>query len=488
MQQQTCIVGYALNTKKMRPSEQSPADALRGCEPWCGGGLADILGDNTGAAIDGVQFQQWDPKVPVAKQPKFHVIVHKLTEDLLSSEATDKIIALEEYLAANPETVVVDKLSAVRCVVSRALTCQALERIQSRRTSPSSISSFKLSQPAFFLFDTRIDADEPSPASLSGSAADAPAMPRQDGVPRENRCKALADRLLARMREQGLSFPIICKPVQGCGTPASHHMIVVVSEDGLSFLLKKEQHWLVQQYHNHDSCFYKVYVIDTDIMVFMRPSLPNLESSVGIAGNRIEEGKGEAELEGEDEGHDENAEAGRQLDIRSVEFDSRFAYPTIDDFLSRGHSGTTQNKHNQYISATSRLVSGQDIAFERGAKGSIDAFGGFPEIMLQKLRGAALDIREEFGLSLFGFDVIAPTHAPFGGVRCANGKTRLMSTTEQGDIVIDESQAQRGVGRVEDEGELLVVDVNFFPSYKEVTDFPRRFRTYLRRVSGLPPI
>ena len=46
----------------------------------------------------------------------------------------------------------------------------------------------------------------------------------------------------------------------------------------------------------------------------------------------------------------------------------------------------------------------------------------------------------EFGLSLFGFDVICPRESPGG---------------------------------------MLVVDVNYFPSYKEVTDFPRRLRSML---------
>lgn len=34
---------------------------------------------------------------------------------------------------------------------------------------------------------------------------------------------------------------------------------------------------------------------------------------------------------------------------------------------------------------------------------------------------------------------------------------------------------------------LLVVDVNFFPSYKEVGDFPQRLRSFLRKRAGLAP-
>lgn len=62
---------------------------------------------------------------------------------------------------------------------------------------------------------------------------------------------------------------------------------------------------MVQQYHDHDDILYKVYVIDTDVMVFRRQSLPNL--FVG-------------------------AEASARAGLRSVAFDSRKQYPTYADF------------------------------------------------------------------------------------------------------------------------------------------------------------
>lgn len=62
---------------------------------------------------------------------------------------------------------------------------------------------------------------------------------------------------------------------------------------------------MVQQYHDHDDILYKVYVIDTDVMVFRRQSLPNLFVGTGasVAG------------------------------LRSVAFDSRKQYPTYADFV-----------------------------------------------------------------------------------------------------------------------------------------------------------
>ena len=37
------------------------------------------------------------------------------------------------------------------------------------------------------------------------------------------------------------------------------------------------------------------------------------------------------------------------------------------------------------------------------------------------------------------------------------------------------------------EPELIVIDVNYFPSYKEVPDFPHRFRKFLRERAGMLP-
>ena len=65
-------------------------------------------------------------------------------------------------------------------------------------------------------------------------------------------------------------------------------------------------------------------------------------------------------------------------------------------------------------------------------------------------------LRTEFGLSLFGFDVIIPN----------------IGTGAQGSGSDD----------------YVVIDVNFFPSYKEVEDFPSRLRKYLRRRVGLPAL
>jgi hypothetical protein len=63
---------------------------------------------------------------------------------------------------------------------------------------------------------------------------------------------------------------------------------------------------------------------------------------------------------------------------------------------------------------------------------------------------SAAAIRAEFGLSLFGFDAIVPRTG-----RCGDSS-----------------------------GGVTVIDVNYFPSYKEVRDFPARLRRFLASRSA----
>lgn len=49
-----------------------------------------------------------------------------------------------------------------------------------------------------------------------------------------------------------------------------------------------------------------------------------------------------------------------------------------------------------------------------------------------------------------------------------------------------EEKEEKGEEKVEeDASELVVIDVNYFPSYKEVPDFPQRLRKFLRQKAGM---
>jgi hypothetical protein len=212
-----CIVGYALNAKKLRKSSRDLSYAARNPKlaiaqmesaknegkrkadklEWSGGGLSDILMDNdedipsssnNGLSNQAVKFVQWDPEVPPTLQPAFHIIIHKLTEDIdnNSSESRKKIKALEDYLTTHPDTIIVDSLDAVRKVISRERTCKHLREIQTQKKSECPFT-----QPNYTIV--------------------------QIGTSTNDVC--------ALFKANGLRFPIICKPIEACGTPNSHSMV-----------------------------------------------------------------------------------------------------------------------------------------------------------------------------------------------------------------------------------------------------------------------
>ena len=183
---------------------------------------------------------------------------------------------------------------------------------------------------------------------------------------------------------------------------------------------------IVQQYHNHHERFFKVYVIGGDVMVYQRPSLPDLHG-IPVSAGRVKELDSVASVFGN------GKTEGLVHCIRSVIFDSRKEYPKWEDF----HFPTAKV-------ADSPTASRASPSCEAGA--AIDAE------VVEKCKAAAVVIQHEFSLSLFGFDVIVPA-----------------------------------VSNPDGSQDILVIDVNFFPSYKEVGDFPQRLCALLRQKAGLPP-
>jgi len=428
---QVCRVGYALNPKKLRkakpvddgPENAEPEDASRATvvsaekTPWCGGGLATIVGldqQAEGAAgeaegeveVDGVVF------APLADGGEFHVILHKLTEDLdldpdpepctyLSpspspspDSRSEKLRDLQQYLSKHPHTAVVDPVENVRTVVNRATTCAVLQKVQQRLRG-----ACPFAQPAFAVLDG----------------------PRQGQV-------SDSESILATMRAHGLSFPVICKPLKACGTPESHNMTVVLSPAGLAGVSRP---CLMQQFRDHGSVFYKVYVLDGEVLTAPRRSLPNFEESMSAL-----------------------LAAG----VHCTAFDSRVPFPGLPlplplppqrlD-LERDAEGCKESKDNKDSSMEGPAAVGEEV----------DA------ALRARIARAAQEISLEFGLSLYGFDVIVPlARAKDTGAGTGTG---------------DEAEAGRS--------EALVIDVNFFPSYKNVPDFPAKLRAYLRRAAQLEP-
>lgn len=116
-------------------------------------------------------------------------------------------------------------------------------------------------------------------------------------------------------------------------------------------------------------------------------------------------------------------------------------------------------------------------------------------VIVELFNRTAAAIREEFGLSLFGFDVIIPTvelcsPEDNSSVPCSCSCSLL----HESDVCSCSCRGERSSGEESEsyassiEGEHfrkpMVIDINYFPSYKEVSDFPMKLRKFLRKKAS----
>jgi inositol-1,3,4-trisphosphate 5/6-kinase / inositol-tetrakisphosphate 1-kinase len=184
--------------------------------------------------------------------------------------------------------------------------------------------------------------------------------------------------------------------------PVSHCFDTAVSDAYGCVLISA----VVQEYCNHDARLFKVCVVGDAVHMHERASLPNLCS--GLYG--------------------------------SLAFDSQKPYPTAEDFGMQPSTATTaatavSNGATDGISddGTTANASQQQQHLQQQQ----------PHLSLETAHRAAQWLREAFGLTLFGFDLI---------VACETG-------------------------------EVTVIDVNYFPSFRDLSDFPAALRSHLHTVA-----
>jgi len=288
---------------------------------------------------------------------------------------------------------------------------------------------------------------------------------------------ALADEI----DNSGLEYPLIAKPLTAAGTKSSHHMGIVLARDGLQRL---KTPCLLQEFANHGEKLFKVYVLGESVWVFSRESLPNLpmgekcdvSSMEDVQSGEEEGGSGGQRRPASSQTRESYVEFERPAGSNCyVEFNSQRPYPKLSDF---GILSNTTNDDKSLVSEQDRskrhgtlirkrqrrdatsLESCHDdddgpIAQQLDAGSSTiqsdsDDLARF--VTNEELEPVTNAIRDAFGLKLFGFDVIVKhdlNNPVFGGGGGNEGR------------------------------EILVVDVNYFPGYKEVPNFPSLLAQYL---------
>lgn len=241
--------------------------------------------------------------------------------------------------------------------------------------------------------------------------------------------------------------------------------MVAVSEEGLSLVSCP---CVIQEYIDHNGRFCKVYVMDKEVMVFQRPSLPNLTQTdskrcAGCDGQLLTPETAPTATPA--------ADSAPVLHSKSVAFDSRYKYPTVEDFYeSNLHC---ESADVSAISDTAAALAPVDAATTPGEATTVGprvidtktsdfefnvVAGEEYSHLAEKFSNAAKVVSDGFSLSLFGFDVIIPAN----------------STDEDASL--------------EPADDLVIIDINFFPSYKEISDFPDKLCNFLRKRAGMDPV
>ncbi|KAL4520125.1 hypothetical protein Ndes2526B_g01335 [Nannochloris sp. 'desiccata'] len=206
-----------------------------------------------------------------------------------------------------------------------------------------------------------------------------------------------------------VSLPCVVKPQVACGIEESHQMAFVLHPSGLHSDLEVPLPALLQEYVDHNSTVWKVYVAGNQVFSVQKRSTPDLQPLRDFLASHVSSG----EVVGN--GGEEEEDLGIPT---SIEFNSLESLPTSLPWLRR-------------------LIDSSDA-------GTTTLAPVPPAALMHPgfLTQLAQVFRKHLGLTLFGFDVVFDYAA----------------------------------------GEAVVLDLNFFPSFRGIPEAPVALRTTLLEI------
>jgi inositol-1,3,4-trisphosphate 5/6-kinase/inositol-tetrakisphosphate 1-kinase len=358
---------------------------------------------------------------------RFNCIIHKLTEDILtltsSTTSTDRyysasrrVSVLESYAARNAFCKLIDPPSNVSLVMNRGTIASLLATSLQNQINDYTSVVTKVRTPAFVIVDTSVDTSADTSVDTCVEA------------------------LERRVLNAGMRYPLIIKNLDAAGTAESHQMSIALTSSALKHVVGAS--CLIQEYENHDGHLFKCYVLGSTVRVYKRISLPNLPTKKDC-GDDCDHGN-----YGDENYSDENY--GNTVEF--LRFDSQRPYPTINDFgvdekwEGGGMASVVSDDTTDTTDTTTVKEEEEEWCDDvNSLNGSVDNYSiqGFGNLTLSDVTPIANTISKQFGLTLFGFDL-------------------LVHVNENG------------------EREIVVVDVNYFPSYKEMKgEFKEHLEEYL---------
>ncbi|GLC57146.1 hypothetical protein PLESTB_001192400 [Pleodorina starrii] len=364
------------------------------------------------ASSRGVELVLLDHTRPLLEQGELDIVLHKLRPNKEWERN------LQEYITARPGVKVIDSLAGIRIVHNRATMLLPL------REHPGGITLQK-------------------PYTRSGKGGYSVARIQSPTQVEITEGTSLAE-AQSRLRQAGLSPPLLVKPLWTDGREGSHGLAVLhdmaalgkVLQGGVSSALKPPL--VVQQFVDHGGVLFKVYVLGARTVVCMRPSL------------------GDSHL---------GQEAARRSGVQPLpRISCKSSYPkgspedklaagfVYDTLASRGPPRQGSAGAGAAGATWSRVGSGAGGGSSSSASGELG--GPPPPPPTGQLHPAAPPdwvtsalagtLREKLGLQLFNFDMICPAN-----------------------------QTQ-SVERL-----YYVVDINYFPGVDKIPDFERIFVDFL---------
>ncbi|KAL6765936.1 hypothetical protein V8C86DRAFT_2452088 [Haematococcus lacustris] len=416
----------------------------------------------------GLVFAPLDLEQPPHLMPVCQVLLHKASDELQPGATgapvfSPRLLRLRAWLEQHPEVVVVDPFDCTAKVIDRVLMCKTT---QAALTSPASTST------------------HPSPAAAPPPSPPTPALPPLPPAPAAPHLTSPAYCVLtsseaahvaATLASAGLHPPCIVKTAAGCGLAHAHRMLLLTRMDCLATALAGG--WLplpvvVQQFEDHGGKVAKVYVAGDKVFTSFRPSIPNLAMS--HSHSEV------PQLGCSTAAYDPAAGPWATLAKQGyLAFDSLKSLPT-HQLLPSLPCNTHPHPADQLPPSFS-MTKPASPTDEQEVADVEQVVARHPE-MLQVM---AQRLREHFGLTLFGFDVILVQRqgreeqvlglgqGPGWEQGQEQGSTVERTLTAKGcgvtcgaSMPAPPAAARGPAGVAAARAELQVIDVNYLPSFK----------------------
>lgn len=458
----TTRVGYALTAKK--EASLMSEDLLRR------------------ASTLGIEFYPLDVREPIATQKghPFHVVLQKMSgADDAKGRWDEEVV---RYAESHPKSRVVGRPELVKRVTNRGTMLDVVDELRVRGARVSKPKQIVLRQGRISTTTSNTTEDEEDGglgalgvASTSGRCADSSSslLSMEDDTGAKTTASVDVDvrNALKQIQSAGLKPPFLAKSLVCDGSTHSHRVAIIHDEQGIECLYRGDVAGIkppcvLQQYVNHGGFLFKVYVVGDVVRVSTRRSLPDFTDDDVDVDVVDDDEDGTSPLGGGAGGGSPTSSPFEGVprvsrydpddDTEQIPAGGRgpgdvapVASIANDHFrrLTRDEMGTSSSELSESMTDVALDAGGSTVSpGPRRAPSPRSAYVVQPDPSI--LREIGLALKSKLNLDIFNFDLI----------------------------------------RVKDDpsGELLIVDINYFPGISKMPGFSDAFCQFLLGTDETP--